>query len=151
MTEDFMVYTEDSEITLLIVEDDDDHAELIQTHLSESGISNPMLRFSNGKIALDYLQKEKESKSQKYFLVLLDIRMPIMSGVELLKELKQDNQLKKIPVIMLTTTDDEREIEECYLLGCNSYITKPLDFKKFIEMLKRLGLFLQIIKISRVC
>lgn len=146
-----MVYTEDSEITLLIVEDDDDHAELIQTHLSESGISNPMLRFSNGKIALDYLQKEKESKSQKYFLVLLDIRMPIMSGVELLKELKQDNQLKKIPVIMLTTTDDEREIEECYLLGCNSYITKPLDFKKFIEMLKRLGLFLQIIKISRVC
>ncbi len=146
-----MIYTEDSEITLLIVEDDDDHAELIQTHLNESGISNPMFRFPNGKAALDYLQSEKDAKSQKYFLILLDIRMPIMTGVDLLRILKQDEILKKIPVIMLTTTDDEREIEECYLLGCNSYITKPLDFKKFVEMLKRLGLFLQIIKISRVC
>lgn len=73
--------------------------------------------------------------------------MPVMDGVEVLKLMKSDEILKKIPVIMLTTTDNPKEIDHCYALGCNIYITKPIDFKIFAETLKRLGLFIQIVSI----
>jgi CheY-like chemotaxis protein len=135
-------------VHLLIVEDDDNHAELIQCHLAEVGIKNNIIRFNNGEEAWDFLNN-KQTASNKCYLILLDIRMPKMSGVELLTKIKEDDSLKKIPIIMLTTTDDDREIDECYRLGCNCYITKPLDFKKFTETLTRLGLFLQIIQLSK--
>ena len=73
--------------------------------------------------------------------------MPKMDGVEVLKRIKGDEDLKEIPVMMLTTTDDPREVEACYKLGCSIYITKPIDFSKFTETLKRLGLFIQVVKI----
>ena len=73
--------------------------------------------------------------------------MPKMDGIEVLRRMKSDDDLKEIPIMMLTTTDDPREVEACYKLGCNIYITKPIDFNKFTEMLTRLGLFIQIIKI----
>jgi len=80
-------------------------------------------------------------------LLLLDIHMPQMDGLEVLRLIKSDNKLKEMPVIMLTTTDDPREVEECYQIGCNIYITKPVDFIKFTETLNHLGLFLQIVKV----
>ena len=80
-------------------------------------------------------------------LIFLDIHMPQMDGVEVLRLIKSDPKLKEMPVIILTTTDDPREIEECYQIGCNIYITKPVDFVKFAETLNHLGLFLQIIKV----
>lgn len=141
--------TLNSTIVLMIVEDDDAHAELIQEHLAEVGIKNNIIRFNNGEEAWKFLNDKKERNHNKSFLLLLDIRMPKMSGVELLAKMKSNEDLKKIPIIMLTTTDDDREIDECYRLGCNCYITKPLDFKKFTETLKRLGLFLQIIQLSK--
>ena len=73
--------------------------------------------------------------------------MPIMDGVEVLKRMKSKEDLKKIPVIMLTTTDDPREIEHCYAIGCNVYVTKPVNFSDFAETLKRLGLFVQIVSV----
>lgn len=73
--------------------------------------------------------------------------MPRMDGIEVLRRLKNHDELKRIPVIMVSTTDDPPEIEKCYALGCNMYITKPLDYKLFSETLKRLGLFIQIVRV----
>ena len=138
------------EMIVLIAEDDDGHAELIKEGLEESGVCNRMIRFSNGEEVWHFLSgtgdKEVKDKSKAY-LLLLDINMPRMDGVEVLKRMKGSEELKEIPVMMLTTTDDPREVEQCYKLGCNAYITKPVDFGDFAETLKRLGLFIKIVKI----
>lgn len=136
------------ELVILIAEDDDGHAELIQSGLVESGVCNEILRFSNGEETWNYLRQSKnKTKQHKNYLLLLDIHMPQMDGVEVLQLIKSDNKLKEMPVIMLTTTDDPREVEECYQIGCNIYITKPVDIIKFAETLNHLGLFLQIVKV----
>ena len=138
------------ELIILIAEDDDGHAELIREGLVESGVCNKIKRFSNGEDVWHFISctddKEVRDKTKNY-LLLLDINMPKMDGVEVLKRIKSDKELKEIPVMMLTTTDDPREVEGCYQLGCNLYITKPIDFTKLTETLKRLGLFIQIVKI----
>lgn len=140
-------------ITILITEDDDGHAALVQWHLREAGVSNPMLRFRDGQEAWDFLSRigpgPQRTLDQAY-LMLLDIRMPQMDGVEVLRRVKADPELKKMPVIMLTTTDDPREIEACYDLGCNVYITKPVDFTHFADALRRLGFLLTIVKVPVV-
>ena len=138
------------ELIILIAEDDDGHAELIREGLVESGVCNKIKRFSNGEDVWHFISctgdKEVRDKTKNY-LLLLDINMPKMDGMEVLKRIKSDKELKEIPVMMLTTTDDPREVEGCYQLGCNLYITKPIDFTKLTETLKRLGLFIQIVKI----
>ncbi len=138
------------QVKILIAEDDDGHAELIREALEESGVSCPIVRFSNGEEVWSFLSekgiKELENDEMAY-LLLLDINMPRMTGTEVLRKIKQHEQLKNIPVIMLTTTDDPREVEQCYELGCNVYITKPVDFAKFTDTLQRLGLFMQIVKL----
>ncbi len=138
------------EMIILIAEDDDGHAELIKEGLEESGVCNTTIRFSNGEEVWHFLSgtggKDVRDTSKTY-LLLLDINMPKMDGVEVLKRMKNSEELKEIPVMMLTTTDDPREVEECYKIGCNVYITKPVEFAKFAETLKRLGLFVQIVKI----
>jgi CheY-like chemotaxis protein len=82
--------------------------------------------------------------------MLLDIRMPKVGGVEVLREIKKDAELSKIPVIMLSTTDDPREIEKCHALGCSNYINKPVDYEKFIDSIRKLGFFLKITKIPTI-
>jgi CheY-like chemotaxis protein len=79
------------------------------------------------------------------YLVLLDIRMPKVDGIEVLRRLKGDEKLRKVPVIMLTTTDDAREVDRCHQLGCNVYIQKPVDYDKFAEAIRRLGLFVTLL------
>jgi CheY-like chemotaxis protein len=138
------------ELTILIAEDDDGHADLIMTGLKESGICNNMIRFIDGKQTWDFLSGEGNNEVidlEKSYLLLLDINMPKMDGIEVLELIKSNDNLKKLPVMMLTTTDDPREVEKCYALGCNIYITKPVDFLKFAETLKRLGLFIQVVQI----
>ena len=142
--------TKYKELTILIAEDDDGHAELIMEGLKESGICNNMIRFIDGKQAWDFISgkgKNMVLDKNKSYLLLLDINMPKMDGIEVLERIKGDNKLKNLPVIMLTTTDDPREVEKCYKLGCNIYVTKPVDFLKFAETLKRLGLFIQVVKV----
>jgi len=138
------------DVIILIAEDDDGHAELIKEGLSDSGICNQIIRFSNGEEVWQFISctgdKEVRDKNKSY-LLLLDINMPKMNGEEVLVRIKSDNELKEMPVIMLTTTDDPREVETCYQLGCNLYIVKPIEFLKFAETLKLLGLFIQIVKI----
>lgn len=136
------------ELVILIAEDDDGHAELITEGLIDSGINNEIHRFCDGQELWNFfLEKIPGIEDKVNYLVLLDINMPRMDGVEVLTRMKREKELKDIPVMMLTTTDDPREVEKCYALGCNVYITKPVDFAKFAETLKRLGLFIQVIKV----
>jgi len=138
------------EMIIVITDDDDGHAELIKEGLQNSGVSNPMIRFSHGEELWEFLKGKKVHDCYfdctKAYLLLLDINMPRMDGVEVLRRMKADEQLREIPVMILTTTDDPREVEKCYRLGCNVYITKPVDFSMFAETLRRLGLFLQVVK-----
>jgi len=139
-----------NEIIILIAEDDDGHAELIVEGLRETGLKNEIIRFENGQEIWEYLLdalKDGMPVNGIEYLVLLDINMPRMDGTEVLRRIKNYENIKNIPVIMLTTTDDPREIEKCYQLGCNVYITKPVEFIKFAETLQKLGFFLQIIKV----
>jgi len=109
-----------------------------------------MIRFSNGEEIWQFLSGtgDKDVRdTNKAYLLLLDINMPKMDGIEVLKRMKGSEELREIPVIMLTTTDDPREVEQCYQFGCNVYITKPVEFGEFADTLKRLGLFVQIVKI----
>lgn len=138
------------EIIILIAEDDDGRAELIVEGLRETGLKNQIIRFDNGSDIWDYLvdvHKEGGTENNAEYLVMLDINMPLVDGTEVLRRIKNRDDMKNIPVIMLTTTDDPREIEKCYQLGCNVYITKPVEFIKFAETLQKLGFFLQIIKV----
>ena len=140
-----------SEVIILIAEDDDGHAELIREHLCEAAIGNPIQRFSNGQEVWDFLSKSGKGPhrvSGQAYLLLLDIRMPKLDGVEVLRRIKADPALHSLPVIMLTTTSEPREIAECYKLGCNSYVAKPVNFLQFAEAIKRLGCFISIIKVD---
>lgn len=136
------------EVTILIAEDDPGHALLIKKNLKKY-IANNMMQFGDGKALIDFLYNGNHGENASYIL-LLDIDMPEMDGIEVLKRLKTNEKLKKIPVIMLTTTDDPKEVERCYSLGCNVYITKPIDYDKFVEAIERLGLFTMIIEVPGV-
>jgi CheY-like chemotaxis protein len=148
-----MIDQNHQQVTILIAEDDDGHAELIQENLLDAGINNPIIRFLNGQEAWNFLScagPGPHRVTKQAYLLLLDIRMPKMDGVEVLRRIKADPVLRTMPVIMLTTTNDPREIKECYELGCSSYVTKPVNYQEFSEALKRLGLFIMIIQISPI-
>jgi len=105
------------DIVILIAEDDDGHAALVQRNLKRSGIANKMIRFNNGEEVLKFLIKEEGDEGPVLstpYLLLLDIRMPKVDGIEVLKRLKSHPELKKMPVIMVTTTDDPREVNRCH-------------------------------------
>ena len=131
-------------VTVLIAEDDEGHAVLIREHLEEAGITGPILRFRDGQEVLDHF---RVAGRQGRSLLLLDINMPRVGGVEVLRRLKADPATRRTPVIMLTTTDDPREVAVCYDAGCNFYITKPRNFEDFSAALTLLGRFLAVIQV----
>ncbi len=138
------------EVTILIAEDDDGHAALILKNLRRSGLRNPILVFNNGQTILEFLFRRGDGPQRDHrraYLLLLDIHMPKVDGVEVLREIKADPELRKLPVTMLSTTDDPREIERCHLLGCSNYVTKPIDYDKFIAAIRQLGLFLSVVQV----
>lgn len=132
--------------TVLIVDDDEGHAILIRENLEAAGLQSRMEHLRDGQAVLDFLAARPPDDRESY-LVLLDIRMPKIDGIEVLRRLKADPKLGKLPVIMLTTTDDSREIERCYALGCNVYIQKPVDYERFADAIRRLGLFVPLLLI----
>jgi len=138
------------ELNIILAEDDDGHASLIKRNLKRAGLLNEIIHFKNGQETLDFLLKGKEDKERVKdvaSLLLLDIKMPGVDGIEVLRKVKADDFLKKMPVIMITTTDDPREIDMCHELGCSSYITKPIDYEKFVSAIRQLGLFLLIVEV----
>ena len=139
-------------VTIILAEDDDGHAQLVQRNLERAGLLNGCLRVRDGQELLDCLNSRGESHQQTLgdaLVVLLDINMPRIDGIEALRQIKANPATHRIPVIMLTTTDDPREIDRCYELGCNVYITKPVEYDGFIDAIRRLGLFLQIVQRPR--
>lgn len=132
-------------LAIVLAEDDDGHASLIHRNLERAGLVNGFTRVSDGQQALDLIRNHPDGK----LLLLLDIKMPKVDGVEVLRQLKADKATASIPVIMLTTTDDPREIERCYQLGCNVYVTKPVEYEGFVNAIKQLGLFLQVVRVPR--
>jgi CheY-like chemotaxis protein len=141
------------QLVILLAEDDDGHASLIQRNLKRAGVANQVVRVRDGQEALDYIRGEGTQtarSSSGALLLLLDINMPKVDGIGVLQAIKSDPGTAQIPVIMLTTTDDPREVDRCYELGCSVYITKPLQYETFVDALTRLGMFLEIIKVPNV-
>jgi CheY-like chemotaxis protein len=137
-------------LMIVLVEDDDGHANLVERNLKRAGLANGIERLKDGQEALDFVRcmgAYAQRKPTHSMLLLLDIKMPRVDGVEVLRQIKSDPRTALIPVIMLTTTDDPREIQRCYELGCSVYITKPVDYQAFVDAINRLGLFLQVVRI----
>lgn len=135
-------------VTILMIEDDEGHARLIERNIRRAGVRNEILHFSDGASSFAYLNKlERQPADATPILVLLDLNLPDVSGIDILEYLKNDGHLRVAPVIVLTTTDDESEIQRCYDLGCNVYITKPVDYEQFATAIRQLGLFFNVIKV----
>lgn len=132
-------------VTIVMVEDDGGHARLIERNLRRAGVFNQVRHFTTGQAALDHLLDG--GRAEMPLLLLLDLNLPDMDGIAVLQRLKADAALKCAPVIVLTTTDDEREIRRCYDLGCNVYITKPVNYENFADAIRQLGLFLAVIQV----
>lgn len=130
-------------VTIILVEDDPGHARLIEKNIRRAGVNNAITHFENGTDALGYLMSNGSAPT----LVLLDLNLPDMSGTQILEALKSKTSTRTIPVIVLTTTDDKTEIQKCYDLGCNVYITKPVDYDAFATAIRQLGLFLSVMKV----
>ena len=92
----------------------------------------------------------RKRRSGAAYVLLLDIRMPNIGGVEVLAQVKADPELCKIPVTMITTTDHPREVEECHAMGCSNYIAKPIDYERFVNVIRQLGLFLAVVEVPTV-
>jgi CheY-like chemotaxis protein len=140
-------------VTIVMIEDDEGHARLIERNIRRSGINNDIVPFSSGKPALDYFlggDGKSGLERGKGYLVLLDLNLPDMSGVDILKRLKETRQTERIPVVVLTTTDDKGEIQRCYDLGCNVYVTKPVNYENFADAIRQLGLFFTVVKVPEV-
>ena len=134
-------------VTIILVEDDDGHARLVEKNLRRAGVSNPIIRCADGESAVQCLFG---GGCAGQMLVLLDINLPDMSGIDILQRLKSDSKFARTPIVVLTTTDDTTEIQRCYDLGCNIYITKPVDYERFANAIQQLGLFLAVVQIPEI-
>jgi len=139
-----------TDMIILIAEDDAGHFQLIKRNLWLTCINNDIIQFKDGQEILDFLFKNKDNLEQQPYILLLDIRMPKVDGIEVLKTIKEDEKLHKLPVIMLTTTSEANMIKQCYELGCSFYMVKPVDYHHFMEAVKYLGDFLSL-ETTRLC
>lgn len=134
-----------SEIEILIVEDNPEDAEIALRALKKNKLANNVLVVEDGEEALDFVFKKGKYSGQpgkcRPKIILLDLKLPKISGLEVLKEIKGDPSTRIIPVIVLTSSKEESDIIESYNLGVNSYIVKPVDFDKFVEAVKELGIY----------
>ena len=144
--------TAKSDTVILVADDDAGHARLIEKNLTRAALGNRIERFADGQEVLDFLfcRGERKRERETPYLLLLDIRMPKVDGVEVLRQLKQDDELRKLPVIMLTTTDDPREVERCHALGCSNYVVKPVDYLHFADAISRMGNFITLVKVPEL-
>ncbi|MFC3714506.1 response regulator [Sphingoaurantiacus capsulatus] len=133
-------------VTIVMIEDDAGHARLIEKNVRRAGVCNDISHFADGTTALAHLFAP-DTRAGGPVLILLDLNLPDMSGVDILAKIKADEKLKRSPVIVLTTTDDQREIQRCYDLGANVYITKPVDYDNFANAIRQLGLFLSVMQV----
>ena len=143
-----------NEIQIVLVEDDDNDAELITRTLRKRNLTNHIVRLKNGAEALDYLLMEGSFVNRVPddipMVVLLDLKLPKIDGIEVLRRMKQDERTKNIPVVMLTSSNQERDIKAAYELGVNSYVTKPIKFDEFAKAVTELGMYWLMLNIPPV-
>jgi two-component system response regulator len=134
------MYTE-----IIIVEDSNDDAELMMRALKSLNLKNPIVWLKDGEEALDYIFGEgkfhQNHPSEKPRLILLDLKLPKISGLEVLKKIKAEETTQNIPVVILTSSQENSDLKECYDLGANSYVVKPIDYKEFIKATEKVGLY----------
>jgi CheY-like chemotaxis protein len=133
-----------------MIEDDEGHARLIEKNIRRAGVGNEIIPFVNGKDALNYLlgnDRSGAASAKRQQLILLDLNLPDMTGIDILQILKGNRHTKRSPIVVLTTTDDSREIQRCYDLGANVYITKPVNYEGFANAIRQLGLFVAVMQV----
>ncbi|HEV7345829.1 MAG TPA: response regulator [Devosia sp.] len=137
-------------VTIIMIEDDEGHARLIEKNIRRAGVANQIMPFTNGTDALAFLMGPDGTglaNKGRQLLVLLDLNLPDMTGVDILEKVKNNEHTRRSPVVVLTTTDDQREIQRCYDLGANVYITKPVDYDGFANAIRQLGLFFSVMQV----
>lgn len=137
--------------SIVLVEDDAGHASLIKRNLHRVGVQNPINHLTTGSEAMDYFfgQGQPERHYEK-MVAVLDLNLPDIDGFEILRHLKATEVTKKMPVIVLTTTDNPKDIDLCYELGCNVFMTKPVGYDEFSEAIRKLGLMMTIVRVPHV-
>ena len=139
-------------VTIVMVEDDEGHARLIEKNIRRAGVNNPITAYQNGTDAQAYLlgpDGSGEVSARRHLLILLDLNLPDMTGVDILERVKANPHTRLAPVVVLTTTDDAREIQRCYDLGANVYITKPVNYDGFAHAIRQLGLFFSVMQVPQ--
>jgi CheY-like chemotaxis protein len=137
-------------VEIVMIEDDEGHARLIERNIRRAGVNNVILPFRDGTSALEYLlgaDGTGEASAKRHLLILLDLNLPDMTGIDILEKVKANPHTKRSPVVVLTTTDDQREIQRCYDLGANVYITKPVNYEGFANAIRQLGLFFSVMQV----
>ena len=138
-----------SDVTIVMIEDDDGHARLIEKNIRRAGVKNPLLHFRDGTSALHDLLSAPIDVGRSV-LVLLDLNLPDMTGIDILTLLKADARMRFAPVVVLTTTDDKQEFQRCYDLGASVYVTKPVIYEDFAGAIRQLGVFFSIIQVPEI-
>jgi CheY-like chemotaxis protein len=139
-------------VTILLVEDDPGHARLIEKNLKREKLENRLIVVGNGKDAMDYVFGEGKYSGTELpspSLVLLDLNLPIMDGFQVLQRLKSDDRTRAIPVFILTSSDDRSDVAKCYKLGCNVFMTKPVNYDKFCQAIRHLAVILSTISLPQ--
>jgi len=134
--------------TILLVEDNPQDVELTIEALKENNLANHVVAVNDGVEAMDYLNYEGKFKDREKgnpSVMLLDIKMPRMDGIEVLEAIRNNEKLKTIPIVMLTSSREEPDLKKCYALGVNAYVVKPVDFKDFMGAVKQIGIFWAIL------
>lgn len=137
-------------VKIVMIEDDEGHARLIEKNIRRAGVTNEMVSVATGAEALEYLlgaDGSGEVSRGQQILILLDLNLPDMSGLDILERVKGNEHTRRCMVIVLTTTDDPREIARCYDLGANVYVSKPMQYDKFVHAIQQLGMFVAVMKI----
>jgi two-component system response regulator len=134
-----------TEVTILIVEDSPDDVELMMRALKQNNLANQVQICEDGQEALDYLfcegahAQRSECKSPK--VVFLDLKLPKVDGLEVLRRIKSNESTKTVPIVIVTSSQEEPDLQECYRLGANSYVVKPVDFDSFLKVISDLGFY----------
>jgi CheY-like chemotaxis protein len=137
-------------VCIVMIEDDEGHAKLIERNIRRAGVNNDIVAFTDGTNALRFLlgpDGTGEASAKRHLLVLLDLNLPDMAGIDILAKIKSNPHIRRSPVVVLTTTDDKGEIQRCYDLGCNAYITKPVNYENFANAIRQMGMFFSVMQV----
>ncbi|MBW8733349.1 MAG: response regulator [Asticcacaulis sp.] len=146
-----MISTLEDPFYIVLVEDDAGHASLIKRNLKRAGVQNPTEHLVSGAAAMEYFfGADQPDRPYDRMLAVLDLNLPDIDGFEILRHLKANEATRRMPVVILTTTDAPRDIDRCYALGCNVFMTKPVGYDEFSEAIRKLGLMMTVVRVPHI-